>query len=276
MATYFQVVKLVLDELYADLPAANRDGEISKALTGLAARYSNVLKRGGPDYGPDFVKFAYIFRYTTAHADFLDTIIRRSKEIGEFVKKDAVVVSCIGGGPGSDILGFVKYLLPLQPKPHVTFFLLDKDQSWGDAWWNLDAILASDLRTSNNFIPVDVTDSATWTKSKAYLKADIFTLIYFLSEIFSKRDDADKFLRSTFSKMKAGSVLIVLDFKDDDLVGWMDEIAEDCGLTAKKGTDDEEWVIDYEEEKRDLGEYYKKFGPPKIRARIFYRIFVKD
>jgi hypothetical protein len=167
MPTYFQVVKQVLDQLYEGLPVKGRDESITDALKSLGKTYETVLERGGPDYSADNVKLAYIFRYTTAHADFLYRVIQTSKEIAALVKKNALVVSCIGGGPGSDILGFIKYLLPIDPKPHVTFFLLDKDQSWSDAWWNLDRILGSDLRTSNHFIPVDVTDSATWKRNKA-------------------------------------------------------------------------------------------------------------
>src|ERR1044071_5975892 len=126
MPTYFQVVKKVLDQLYADLPKGVGDKEISQALNVLSAKYTNVLNSGGPDYSSEAVKFAYIFRYTTAHADFLDTVIRKSKEVCTTIKQEALVVTCIGGGPGSDILGFVKYLLTVNPSPHVTFFLLDK------------------------------------------------------------------------------------------------------------------------------------------------------
>jgi hypothetical protein len=166
MPTYFQVVKRVLDQLYEDLPAKNRDSSINDALADLGKKFETVLKKGGPDYGADQVKFAYIFRYTTAHADFLSTVITGSKEIAALTENNSLVVSCIGGGPGSDILGFVKYLLPIDPKPHLTFFLLDKDQSWSDAWWNLDEILGATLRTSSHFIPVDVTNSATGKRTR--------------------------------------------------------------------------------------------------------------
>jgi hypothetical protein len=275
MPTYFQVVKQVLDQLYAELPAEGRDEGIAAALKMLEKKYATVLEKGGPNYAADEVKFAYIYRYTTAHADFLHNIIQRSKEVAAFAKGASLVVSCIGGGPGSDILGFVKYLLPIDPKPHLTFFLLDKDQSWSDAWWNLDAILGSDLRTSSNFIPVDVTDPATWKKNKAYRKADIYTLIYFLSEIYSLQDEADDFLRSVFGGMKSGAVLIVIDFQNGDLVNWIENVADEWHLEPKLGADNQEWVIDPEEEKTDLGKYYKKFEAPKLRARLFYRVYVR-
>jgi len=276
MTTYFQVVKQVLDGLYQDLPAEKRDEGIAGALQHLSNKYRTVLTEGGPDYSTPEAKFAYIFRYTTAHADFLDAVIRQCAEIGAQTKQTNLIVSCIGGGPGSDILGFVKYLLPISPKPHLTFFLLDKDQSWGDAWYNLDVILGSDLRTSSQFIPLDVTNSATWKRSRAYLKAHIFTLIYFLSEIYVEREAADQFLRDTFSAMQTGSILIVLDFQDNRLTEWVEDIAANCQLAKKIAADNAEWVIDPLEEKSDLGEYYTKFGAPKIRAKIFYRVYLKE
>src|SRR5262249_16546415 len=124
MTTYFQVVKQVLDGLYQDLPAEKRHEGITGALQHLSNKYQTFLTEGGPDYSTLEAKFAYIFRYTTAHADFLDAVIRQCAEIGAQTKQTNLIVSCIGGGPGSDILGFVKYLLPINPKPHLTFFLL--------------------------------------------------------------------------------------------------------------------------------------------------------
>jgi hypothetical protein len=276
MPTYFQVVKQVLDQLYGELALKDRDDKVKGALNALSQQYRNVLEDGGPNYSDDYTKFAYIYRYTTAHANFLSKIISQSPTIQSLLKGDRLVVSCVGGGPGSDVLGFVKYLLTADPKPHVTYFLLDKDQSWGDAWWNLDEIVGSDLRTSSNFVALDVTEKESWRKSKAYLKADIFTLVYFLSEIYLEKDSADKFLRSTFDAMKSGSALIVLDFNDDKLSEWIDSIAKDCGLSRKGGKDDEEWVIDPDEEKKDLGKYYEKFDTPRLRGRLFFRVYKKN
>jgi hypothetical protein len=76
--------------------------------------------------------------------------------------------------------------------------------------------------------------------------------------------------------MKAGAVLIVIDFQNDDLINWIEDITGDCSLAKKSGNNNAEWVIDPEEEKKDLGEYYKKFCYPKIRARIFYRVYIKE
>jgi hypothetical protein len=133
-------------------------------------------------------------------------------------------------------------------------------------WYNLDVILGSDLRTSSQFIPLDVTNSATWKKSRAYLKAHIFTLIYFLSEIYVEREAADQFLRDTFSAMRTGSILIVLDFQDNRLTEWVEDIAANCQLAKKIAADNAEWVIDPLEEKSDLGEW--QCERPGKRLRI--------
>ena len=104
---------------------------------------------------------------------------------------------------------------------------------------------------------------------------------YFHADIFSIRDlrgtrGADQFLRDTFSAMQTGSILIVLDFQDNRLTEWVEDIAANCQLAKKIAADNAEWVIDPLEEKSDLGEYYTKFGAPKIRAKIFYRVYLKE
>jgi hypothetical protein len=76
--------------------------------------------------------------------------------------------------------------------------------------------------------------------------------------------------------MQTGSILIVLDFQDNRLTEWVEDIAANCQLAKKIAADNAEWVIDPLEEKSDLGEYYTKFGAPKIRAKIFYRVYLKE
>jgi hypothetical protein len=68
----------------------------------------------------------------------------------------------------------------------------------------------------------------------------------------------------------------VIDFANDDLIDWIDTLALESGFEVKQGADSVEWVIDVEEEKKDLGKYFGKFGHPKIRANIFYRVFLAE
>jgi hypothetical protein len=118
MATFFEMIKRVLDREYAQLGGAGKDDAIKKRLDELSAHYNNVLAKGGPSYADEITRFAYVFRYTTAHAEYLNQAFSWSSDLRDALEKAQVNVTCIGGGPGSDVLGFVKFLLAKEGSPN--------------------------------------------------------------------------------------------------------------------------------------------------------------
>jgi hypothetical protein len=44
-----------------------------------------------------------------------------------------VSITCIGGGPGSDFLGIIKYLEHVEKKPALKRILYDKENAWENA-----------------------------------------------------------------------------------------------------------------------------------------------
>jgi hypothetical protein len=186
--TYFEIVCQTLDIGYEDIESASRDSKIKERLEKLTTTYGNVLVTGGPSYEDNVTRFAYVFKYATAHADYLNSIIAWSPELRAALTKDRVDISCIGGGPGSDVLGFLKFLLSRTDKPQVTYFILDKEPAWGETWADLDAIASTELKTSRNYFPLDVTDAKSYEKLKRPFKSDVFTMLYFLSEIYKYKN----------------------------------------------------------------------------------------
>jgi hypothetical protein len=71
------------------------------------------------------------------------------------------------------------------------------------------------------------------------------------------------------------ALLVVLDFRDARLATWIDGCAENGGLEEVTSIDTE-MTMDPGEEKDDLGDYAKKFGAPKLQARVFVRVFRKS
>jgi hypothetical protein len=106
-------------------------------------------------------------------------------------KSNELRISCVGGGPGSDLLGVYKYVLhrqaikPHDKMPNMTFHLLDKEDAWGESWSDVDAMTKSAISSSTMFRIIDVCDPVSWEKHKKFLQADLFTFVYFFSEIFS-------------------------------------------------------------------------------------------
>jgi len=274
MATFFEMVKRVLDVAYEEIEQEEKDKLIKDRLLELSKHYGDVLNKGGPSYSDEITRFGYVFRYTTAHAEFLNGAFAWSPELRKALSNEQVTVSCIGGGPGSDVLGFVKYLLAQKERPKLTFYILDKEQSWVDTWGDLDTIVSEEITTSRNFLPVDVTKPETYNIHKKAFKADIFTLIYFLSEIFKFKQAATAFLSYCFDKMKKGALVLVLDFKNDELQKWIDNLAEQEGLECV-GDTEQKVTISPEEEKSVLKPYIDKYGAPKLTGDIMYRLYRK-
>ena len=184
----FQIIKRVLDQEYDNLGGsqAERDRAVTTALATLGEKYGNVLETGGPDLSDPTVRFAYIYRYTTAHANMAYELIRRSNVLSELFDSDAVTISCVGGGPGSDLLGVFKYLLDIKKKPKLFFYLLDKEQAWGESWADVDQVTGPELNSSTNFRPLDVCDRKSWSFQRKFLRANLFTFVYFFSELYSR------------------------------------------------------------------------------------------
>src|SRR2546423_108241 len=98
----FRLVKSVLDELYKqvlDEHGNDTDKIIQGKLGHLRKTYENLRNSVDVDYSDSATRFAYIYRYTTAHADMVYTFIRDSESLTEIFNTETVNVSCIGGGP---------------------------------------------------------------------------------------------------------------------------------------------------------------------------------
>lgn len=174
----FEIVKTVLDEEYGSvLPKTERDARISKALKDLGVAYSKVRDRGGPSLADPAVRFAYIYRYTTAHANMVFDAIIISDQLKEVFDRTNIKIACIGGGPGSDLLGIYKYVLTIAQAPNMMFYLLDREDAWAESWSEVDLMTKASLSSSTTFRHIDVCDEASWRVHKKFLNSDLFTFV---------------------------------------------------------------------------------------------------
>src|SRR2546421_1258589 len=143
----FELIKSVLDELYARIPGeeAEKDAAIKEKLASLSRGYKALAKGVVNDYADDTTRFAYIYKYVTSHANIVFSAIEDSAELSALFDKEKVNVTCIGGGPGSDFLGVLKYVIRHHKNPHLRCALLDKEEAWVDCWNDVDEKLSSDM-----------------------------------------------------------------------------------------------------------------------------------
>jgi hypothetical protein len=210
-----QLIKMVLDEAYNELPVeqdADKDRLVKAEIERLTPAYLNLTDASRPaiNYSEPVTRFAYIYKYTVAHADYIRQLIQGCPAISSLFTEPKVDVACLGGGPGSDLLGIMKHMLQTGSKTKFKCFIFDKERAWGDSWSDVADNLEAPFQVFPIFEQLDVTDSATWSSYHKFLRADLFTLSFFMSEVWRIRTQAEPFFEHCFTQAKPGSLLCPL------------------------------------------------------------------
>ena len=286
--TSFELVKIALDSLYAEATAtyangadaaiAAQIGYLSKSYTGL-----NDPNRQPVNYKDPATRFAYVYKYVASHSDYVVQVLEalRIALEGPVFKAESVRVSCVGGGPGSDLIGVLKYLderKATEKVKKVTCYLLDREQAWADTWTELDDSLKTDMVLHANFQPLDVTAPNSWAQQKKFLQADLFTMSYFVSEVKSLDKDGivSNFWKTLFKGAKPGAMFLYDDNGHDSFNNYFDGLwkSEDLECIVES-TNTPTWPRG-NEQKSELGAYLTKFGQsPKLKTPLTYRVLLK-
>lgn len=275
----FQIIKSVLDEAYSQIPGdeVSKDNDIKEAIKYLRKEYTNLLNSNNITYSDPITRFAYIYTYVTSHANLVCTLIERNYLLGKLFDNPKVNVACIGGGPGSDFLGILKYLMTNKKSPTVKFQLCDKEKTWAESWCDVDDKIDPNFRISTSYLPLNVTDPDDWKAHNKYFQSDLFTMIYFMSEIYTLKELANEYFANLFSQAKVGSLFLFVDNNNPNFYDWFDELALKHNINIINSTSGQ-ISLPYHEDKNDLEIYFEKFqdiGKPKITANVAYRIGCK-
>ena len=285
--TLFELVKLALDELYEEglqEYGGTLDATIKARMTYLTKCYRNLNLEGREaiDYRDPATRFAYAYKYVAAHGDYVVQALEalREKTQGNIFEDDTLRLSCVGGGPGSDVVGALKYLADYAEEPvkKVTCYLLDGEQAWADTWTEIGESLATNVSVNVNFQKLDVTKPDSWSAQKKFLKANLFTLSYFISEV-CKLDDGNvaAFWQKLFDDAVPGAVFLYVDNGHESFNRYFDSQWKDRGDIECILHDDNTWKTPrYSEQAAELGDYRHKFRQsPKLKALISVRALRK-
>ena len=116
-----------------------------------------------------------------------------------------------------------------------------------------------------------MTAQTTWKPYTKYFKSDLFTFVYFMSEVYKHKDKADEYFNTLMSRAKPGSLFLFIDNNASDHYGWFDKLATLNGL-ENLGKDRGRTTIPFDEQKSALGIYGEKFQCAKLTADIAYRL----
>ena len=286
--TLFETIRITLDQLYQQGvdeygSAAAFDGEVKKRMSYLSKSYGNLdnSDRMPIDYGNPASRFAYVYSYVAAHSDYIVQALELLQtELGTNIfQKTSLQASCIGGGPGSDILAILKYLGEQQAEPveQLTCYLVDREQAWADTWTEVDQHLAKDLSLTTIVQPLDVTRPETWKYQKKFLAADLFTLSYFVSEVYSLDNNGDvtKFLTDLLKQAKPGALVLYIDNDHATFSGYFDQIWQKAKIEPLLEKSDV-WTPHFSEQTSEIQDYIDKFDrSPKLKSRLTLRVLRK-
>lgn len=270
----FELMRLVLDELYAEIPGDD-DGKhaaVAERLKLFSEQYKDIEHSPDIEYADPISRFAYVYCYVACHADLVCQMIMRCQDLQDCLARDALSISCIGGGPGSDFVGILKYMTVTSRFPKTMCFILDREKAWNQSWADIASKL--DVPFLTNFVPVDVRDPASWQYEKKCLQADLFTMIYFVSEVYKDRGEAETYFHNLLSEAKTGSLLLFIDNSHSKFYEWFDQLWTQHSYERISGGAGRVRISD-DEQKELLGAYFDLFGRVKLKPDVAWRVLRK-
>ena len=220
----FAVVKRVLDDLYQTIePTAQRDKLIRDELVKLRDGFKGLARRTTPiDYSKPETRFAYVFNYVSAHSNFVYLAFQElDRQVNIFQGKESIEITALGGGPGTDLLGALKYMSINDVGARLFINIIDREIGWAEQWRHIrKKVDGVDLPNVDlQYDAVDVDDEVTWRILKQLRNSDIYISSFFWSEIVRLGDKSEKFFAEIIRSMKSGSYFIVIDNCHEDFDG---------------------------------------------------------
>lgn len=147
----FEAVRVALDGLWKcmDGDEPSKYKRVAETLESMREKYISMMRNGvAPDFSKSETRAAYVYRYVSAHANFLCQEIEKSKDLKSLFGGPKVRMAAIGGGPGSDLVGVLKHIESRgASKTKIFCEIADGCQSWQHTWARrLAAEMPSHLR----------------------------------------------------------------------------------------------------------------------------------
>lgn len=281
----FQLVYNTLKDLEHEVRkqfGANTDAVLKREMDALSANYRRLEDATATpiNYAPATTRFAYVYSYVAAHADYVRQVLEMVDEHIDdvLVRQPHPLVSCIGGGPGSEMLGTLQYVLNHHNRQtqSLMFYLCDKESAWADAWSEIGRHLGTLINVTSTVQPIDVLLPHTYRDQRKFLKADLFVSSYFFSEVARFGTQTNPFWDDIGQNARQGAKFVVLDNDSPGFVAFIREAMQRAGFRARQEQGQAMWPRS-SEQTSDLKEYLDRFGrSPRLKAKLYYGVFEKE
>ena len=250
----------MLNAWYDCIPGTELDRTrlIEGALDGLSDGYRR-LGTAPIDYSKPESQFAYLFKYAGSRAVCVSELQCSSPKLMLLYENPELRVASVGCGPGSDLLGIVKFRKRLKSTTALSFHLVDVNPAWRESLLKLKACFGSEQAPGtfppSHFWLSDVTVPLSPSLKQALGEVDLITISYLLSELPIEK--AQVVLEGVISAARSGAAVIVVDNALPGVRSLLTTAAERVDLDAHV----RETLINLpaDEQTSDLGDYLTRF-----------------
>ncbi|XP_072039970.1 uncharacterized protein [Amphiura filiformis] len=220
------VIKAV-EELFHNVPAASdvdRALKVRQAIHVISDTYKTKLSLDiRPNWEDPAFRCAYVYLYFLKHSslvcDILHTLLH-PMAVDNF--KPFMRVCCAGGGPGSEIVGIMMYLLNMNSVPYMECSVMDLNPSWKHAWETIQKHIPPEPKVKVNYIPFDMADENSWLWRdfvSALSSADLVTFVKSLSAVqtfIANHRIGTGAIPAVLRALKPGAMVLYIDNMRDD------------------------------------------------------------
>jgi hypothetical protein len=197
-------------------------GMVADRLEVLKGAYENLTdeNRALIDYSDLPTQAAYMFRYVLCRAEFAYQVLRRARtaSAGPLFDTEELWVTSVGGGPGSELLGLLKYLAEGEGEPTVTkiiYTVIDKEKNWE----HVTDLLVQTIQNQNVEVKMfyqefDVTKDSL-PNHITLKKEELCMMSFFISEVCAlpEAENVRKNVRDLLGTMPNQSIFLCNDSK---------------------------------------------------------------
>jgi|GEM_PF-1342624 len=285
---YFKAIKNILDDA-TDSYSQDMGQSIDSICAKMGEHLQEMAKQHYEDdpviaYNDPLCRLAYLYKHVAANATLFERALTHIDATNKVLKARAgkkLRVCSIGGGPGSELLGLVKFLVrTAKPKKfmpeRIEFTIFDLVPQWGESWGQLanqaESILKEEGKSgsfdapliAHNFYPLDITKKKSYSDFAWLLKTmDLVIFNYVISENLESLDDIAAALKLIAKKSDDDAALVFVDRKEysNRINDWLLTVLPSAGFMLTESPIFEKGTLDSEDQvDKHLGDYPKKIG----------------
>ena len=286
-------------KLSTGLPLDSLVPQVKKAILRMRDVYRSGNRPEIPFYNPVY-RSAYLYEYASANALAVEAVLNDDAKNQRLISslltsQQHISLCCLGGGPGSEILGIAKWIERQRVEQVVLQVLVtDKYREWDHEWKSLvravNSIRVQSLGSlptiTGEFVQIDVEDPshASWFGYGPGF--DLYIVSYVVSHIFTSEGLSrfGQFIDSLLAAVPKGAKFLFIDRggvpNEAGVVNWQKSVRDllSCPEMDISGPyfSSRDSPGDSQEEKTDLGVLYKELGiSPRLSWNIFWIVGTK-